>query len=44
MIEEFKTQINKYKNRITIPKQIIDYMGLKPGDWVNVTIEKIDEK
>jgi len=42
MKESFKAQINKYKNRITVPKNIVDYLKLKPGDWVQVTIETTD--
>ncbi len=28
------------RGRITIPKQIRDSLGLKPGDWVRITIDE----
>ncbi len=39
MSEGFVGKIIK-NNRITIPKEIMDIMGLHEGDYLHVTIEK----
>jgi len=44
MEETFLAQINKYKNRITIPKKVVDLLDLQPGDYIDVTITKKEKK
>lgn len=43
MAETFLAKIIK-NNRVTIPKEIMDVMGLSEGDYLRITIEKKELK